>query len=176
MLCSFYFFNWLPHAACAILVPQPGIEPWAMAVKVLNSNCHGLCMDWKIIFRHEAEWENRIYNSGRHLEQHASSRASWWLLCASNQFYSLTTKFLLGALGDCLGCYREVCRVGHDWAQHRVGIFFLIWGQGTGAGWFRWVEAHDNNCCGARSVPGMTLVQGSTFVTLVKGFTPVTLV
>ena len=82
------------------------------------------------------------------------------------------------ALGDCLGCYREVLKE-LDVTEHSTGwVFFfnLIWGQGTGAGWFRWVEAHGNNCCGAWSVPEMTLVQGSTFVTLVKGFIPVTLV
>ena len=35
---SFFFLIWLHHEACEVLVPQPGVEPWALAVKVLNPN------------------------------------------------------------------------------------------------------------------------------------------
>lgn len=35
---KFFFFFWLPHEACRILVPQAGIEPWSLAVKVQSLN------------------------------------------------------------------------------------------------------------------------------------------
>ena len=34
----FYFLIWLHHAACGILVPQPGIEPMPSAVKAQSPN------------------------------------------------------------------------------------------------------------------------------------------
>ena len=50
------------------------------------SFCHGPCVDWKRLPRHEEGWEeNRIYQSGRCcLEQRAGSRESQrgtWVIC-----------------------------------------------------------------------------------------------
>ena len=36
--CTSYFFFWLCHMACGILVPQPGIEPAPSAVQVWRPN------------------------------------------------------------------------------------------------------------------------------------------
>ena len=35
---SLFFFFWLSHAACGILVPLPGIKPGPLAVKALSPN------------------------------------------------------------------------------------------------------------------------------------------
>ena len=35
---GFFFFFWLSHMACGILVPQPGIEPGPSAVKAWSPN------------------------------------------------------------------------------------------------------------------------------------------
>ena len=37
-LLGLIFFFWLHHAACGILVPQPGIKPGLPAVRVLSPN------------------------------------------------------------------------------------------------------------------------------------------
>ena len=38
---SFFFFFWPCHAACGILVPQPGIKPVTPALKVLTTGPQG---------------------------------------------------------------------------------------------------------------------------------------
>ena len=34
----FFFFFWLHHAACGILIPQPGVEPGPSAVRARSPN------------------------------------------------------------------------------------------------------------------------------------------
>ena len=35
----YFFFSWLQHAACEILVPEPGTKPMGPTVEVQNLNC-----------------------------------------------------------------------------------------------------------------------------------------
>ena len=46
-----YFYFWLHRVVCRISVPQPGIEPWTVEVKVriLTTRHHGTFLKLKII-------------------------------------------------------------------------------------------------------------------------------